>query len=646
VITQAPVLGQWSGYAIGDFGDYSSTSLQGAVNAPIGDNAAARFSGQYLSHDAYLSDGSSDQNSAAARASVLLAPSETLSVRLTGDYYKQRGDGAGSTLVGAGRATDGRTILPSTIDRQIGMGDPAAGALFSQQLVFTGGNVLAPPPDDKFLENEFYGFSSTLQWTTDIGTLVVIPAWRESKLDFRSTLPGFLINQRETDKQHSIEARLASGDDRALGWLIGAYYLNESIDVPLASYNQQFSATYQNFESGLQTEAVFGRLTWSIADVFRINGGIRYTVEDKDITGRLYGATVLCSGTVAPGTLPPTFCFGGPRLPNTIDPPPGLVLPNGDVVPFQPFGAGSRFPGGPATTPVFLAGTRIDLDERESFNKVTWRAGVEWDVGPRSLAYASFEKGYKSGGFFFTSDDPVYEPESIDAWTLGSKNRFFGNRLQLNAEAFYWTYEDQQISHVSQDSRNIVIFATENVGKARMKGLELESQFLASANTLLSANVQYLDSVYEDFVYTVPSFGGAVPPVAQCPYTVAGTVYRLDCSGKRPPNAPEWTLGFSAQQTIPLGSNKLVLGARTRWQSETLASLEFQEVQHQDAFWRTDASITFSFADDRYHVTGFVNNIENDRQLGTATPHPLAPLVSSSVTEPRTYGVRVGADFN
>lgn len=646
VITRAPVLGEWGGYAFGEFGDFSSTTLQGALNAPIGEKAALRFSGQYVQHDAYLSDGSSDQDSAAARASLLLQPTDAFSLRLTGDYYRQRGDGAGSTLVGAGRAADGRTILPTTLDRDIGIRDPAAAALFPQQLVFTAGNVLAPLPDDTFLDNEFYGLSSTLQWTTDAGTLVVIPAWRESKLDFRSTLPGFLINQRETDKQHSIEVRFASPNDRTLAWLFGAYYLNESIDVPLVSFNQQFSATYQSFETGLETEAAFGRLTWSVTDTFRINGGIRYTVEDKDISGGLYGATVLCSGTVAPGTFPPTFCFGGPRLPNTIGPPPGLVLPNGGVVPFQPFGVGSPFPGGPATTPVFLAGSQISVDQSESFNKVTWRGGVEWDVGDQSLLYASFEKGYKSGGFFLTSDDPVYKPESIDAVTLGSKNRFLDNRVQLNAEAFYWTYKDQQISHVSQDSQGVVVFATENVGKAKIKGLELESQFLAGDNTLLAANVQYLDSVYEDFVYTVPSFGGAVPPVALCPFITVGAVYQLDCSGKRPPNAPEWTAGFSAEQTIPIGSNKLVLSARTRWQSETLASLEFQDVQYQEPFWRTDASITLSFADDRYYVTGFVNNIENERQLGTATPHPLAPLVSSSLSEPRTYGIRVGAKFD
>jgi iron complex outermembrane receptor protein len=315
------------------------------------------------------------------------------------------------------------------------------------------------------------------------------------------------------------------------------------------------------------------------------------------------------------------------------------------VVPFQPFGFGSPFPGGPASTAVFLAGTQINIDEQAEFEKVTWRAGVEWDAGPDSLVYASFEKGYKSGGFFFTSDDPVYRPETIDAWTLGSKNRFLEDRLELNLEMFYWTYGDQQVSHVSQDSRGIVVFVTENVAEATIPGAEIETKFLLTRDTLLSTSVQYLDAQYDDFTYTVPSFGGAVAPIANCPFTTEATVYRLDCSGKRPPNAPEWTASFAITQTVPLGNYRLVLDARTRWQSETLASLEFQDVQYQGAYWRSDASVTFGDADERYYLTGFVNNIENDRQLGTATPHPLAPLVSSSLTLPRTYGLRAGVKF-
>jgi len=643
VITKKPELGKLGGYAIGEYGNYDAINLQGALNAPISDKAAVRVSGQYVNHDGYLSDGSSDEDGLAVRGSLLFEPSNALGIRLTGDYYRQKGRGVGSSLIGAAATATG-TVLPSGLIRKTGLGDPAAGAIISHQLAFAGGNFLAPLPNDSFLDNKFWGVSANLDWKTEIGTITIIPAWRKAKLNFRNTLPGFLINQRENDEQFSLEARYASNDDVPLRWLFGAYYLKEDIKVPLASYNQQFNGSYQSYKGGLETMAAFARLTWAVSDRFRLNGGLRYTVEDKSLDGTLYGATVICSGTVGPAaTFPPTFCFGGPRLPNTIAPPPQMVAPNGNVVPFQLYGFGSSFPGGPATTPVFLAGSQIDLHRKASFEKLTWRAGAEWDVAPRSLLYASFEKGYKSGGFFFTSDNPVYRPEAIEAWTIGSKNRFLSNRLQLNAEAFYWKYSDQQISHVSRDSAGIVICATENIGKAEMKGAELETLFEPFEHTRLSANVQYLDAVYKKFTYTVPNFGA--PPIAKCAATAQGPVYQLDCSGKRPPNAPEWTIGLGIEQTIPLGSHQIVFNGRTNWQSTTLASLEFQDLQYQGAYWRSDASISFGDAAGRYSISAFVNNIENNRVLGTATPHPLVPMISSSLSAPRTYGLRAAVNF-
>ena len=36
----------------------------------------------------------------------------------------------------------------------------------------------------------------------------------------------------------------------------------------------------------------------------------------------------------------------------------------------------------------------------------------------------------------------------MKSYEVGSKNRFLDNRLQLNAEAFYLDYKDQQVSFV------------------------------------------------------------------------------------------------------------------------------------------------------------------------------------------------------
>jgi len=87
-----------------------------------------------------------------------------------------------------------------------------------------------------------------------------------------------------------------------------------------------------------------------------------------------------------------------------------------------------------------------------SYSKITWHAGVDYDLTPQNLLYASVETGFKAGGFFFSSDNGVFKPETITAYTLGSKNRFLDNRLQLNLELYYWDYKDQQISHLGEDS--------------------------------------------------------------------------------------------------------------------------------------------------------------------------------------------------
>ena len=80
----------------------------------------------------------------------------------------------------------------------------------------------------------------------------------------------------------------------------------------------------------------------------------------------------------------------------------------------------------------------IHISPSNSWKETTWRGGVEYDVTPASLLYATVETGFKAGGFFFSHDAPVYQPEKITAYSVGSKNRFLDNRLQLNAEVYYW----------------------------------------------------------------------------------------------------------------------------------------------------------------------------------------------------------------
>ena len=645
IITRKPELGTFGGDASVSYGNYDAIQFNGALNAPLGERAAVRVAGQYVKHDGYMTDGTSDQDDLAGRIQLKFEASDTITINLGGDYYRQKGKGVGSTV-----------LTDAVSNRRVGNTDPLSRPAFNGVYFFPSGNILQLPPNDTFLDNDSWGVYASLDADLGFADLTVIPSYRGASINYRATTPSFIINQREKDKQFTLETRLASKSDGPLEWLLGAFYIKENIDVPLASYNQQVSGSVQSYFPTTESYAGFARATYKLTDTFRVTGGIRYTHEKKTFDGTFTTATILCGGTaLRPTGAPVTNCFGAPLLANT--PTLGIpLLPTGAPVPFSPNGVGAPFPGGPATTPSFISASQFKNNNRDSFNKATWRAGVEYDVGERSLLYASYETGFKSGGFFFTTDNPAYDPETIKAWTVGSKNRFLDNRLQLNVELFHWKYRDQQVSSATRDSRGNVVFATRNVGASTNKGFEVEAIAKPGRNTQVSMNLQYLDAKYDSFVYTtpnnspqVPGLLTSVPPTANCPFTLGSpaTVYVQDCSGKRPANAPEWVASFGVQQTVPLGDWKLVLNASTRFQSDVFTGLEYLPSQNQDGYSTSDASITLAQADDRYFVTAYVNNIENNDIVGNSFPNPFggAGLVVGSLRPPRTYGIRAGVKF-
>ena len=616
VITRKPT-DEFGADASLDIGNYDLVKVGGDLNLPLSDRIAARFSAQSIDRHGFLSDGTDDENGRAARAQLRARATDTLTLNVGADFYHQGGRGPGATVLPGG--------LTGFLDgnARIGMNDPRAGAVFSQALVFPAADFLGPPlqkalayaplPTRVFQNNDYWGLSGTLDWVTDAGTLTVIPAYRHSKLDFNSTSPSFLIAQHESDEQTSLEARFASTEAGPWSYLGGIYYLYENIHVGPAVYDQEYNASVQAYGTRTRSFAAFGRLRYSLTDSLRLTAGARWTRDEKSLAGEYASAQSLC--------LP---FLGWSANPASVPPPPLCLGGVGQIVAPNP---------------------TINLDTSNSWSRATWRAGAEWDVRPQSLAYASVETGFKSGGFYFTHDNPVYDPEKVTAYTLGAKNRFFGNRLQLNFEAFYWDYRDQQISHIVADSAGVVVFATQNVGKATIKGAELETQYLLTDTTLLAADAQYLDSSYDSFAYTLPNFGA--PAATSCAATPVGTVYDVNCSGRTPPQSPRWTLNLGLQQTFPMGSGSIVANANTHFQTTALVGLEFLPQEMQGAYWWTDLNLGYRADRGRWSVTACVDNVSNTTVLNVVTPQPLAgeAIFSAAVRPPRTYGVRGSFSF-
>lgn len=99
------------------------------------------------------------------------------------------------------------------------------------------------------------------------------------------------------------------------------------------------------------------------------------------------------------------------------------------------------------------AGNQLFQVRSVAFNKLTGRAVLDYKIDPDHLLYASYSRGYKSGGInpplspIFTVPES-FKPEQVDAFEIGSKNTFGNGALQLNLTAFYYKYKDIQLSKI------------------------------------------------------------------------------------------------------------------------------------------------------------------------------------------------------
>ena len=132
-----------------------------------------------------------------------------------------------------------------------------------------------------------------------------------------------------------------------------------------------------------------------------------------------------------------------------------------------------------------------------AFSRLTGRAVLDYKITPDNLIYASYSRGYKSGGINPplppTFNVPTtFSPEKVDSFEIGSKNTFAGGQLRLNATAFYYKYQGLQLSRiVARTSVN------DNVN-VNIYGLELESIVAPTPQLVINMNASYLHTKVSD----------------------------------------------------------------------------------------------------------------------------------------------------
>ena len=337
-----------------------------------------------------------------------------------------------------------------------------------------------------------------------------------------SDVPRTFDRSTSMNKTWSVEAIITSDLDGPFNFLLGGIYAkNDATDVDY--YVSGFHIDYISgvlgslssfaaagagvppsylgpslFHSNttdyqLKSFGLFGEVYFDVTDRLKVTGGLRYNDDSKSLAAR----TTLVNFLVP---------YGG-------DDPLASPFAAGfdaDSLTDCPAPSASGTPGALDSIPG-CEGLQI---RDVGFNEITGRFVIDYELSPDNLLYASYSRGYKSGGInppispvFAVPDD--FGPETIDAFEIGSKNTFANGALQLNATAFYYKYSNLQLA------RLVARTAVNDTIDANIWGIELESIIRPADNWLINMNFSYLDTeVSGDQFFSNPRDPGGGDPNA------------------------------------------------------------------------------------------------------------------------------------
>ena len=230
------------------------------------------------------------------------------------------------------------------------------------------------------------------------------------------------------------DASLRGGND----WLegVGGLFL-------LRRDTKQFTPTggSPNFSRELRySYAAYGSATAKVLDTVEIVGGFRYTIEQEAFASWFYAGNKKAT------------------------------LPNGTA---------KAIPGS-------LTPPQADSQTGYGF---TPRVGVNVHITPDLLAFFSYTKGYKAGGWNnrlppnYDASGQIdvrplrYLPENVDQYELGGKASLFDNKLQLNAAGYIHDYTNLQIPVLLYNSST---FYLTQAPRAQITGVELDATWQAT----------------------------------------------------------------------------------------------------------------------------------------------------------------------
>ncbi len=269
----------------------------------------------------------------------------------------------------------------------------------------------------------------------------------------------------------------------------------------------------------------------------------------------------------------------------------------------------------PLLSAVFLEGA---IEANQKFTNWSPEATLRWEATDNVMLYAAYKQGFKSGGFSNSGiisgltanpmEDAVFDPEEVEGFEFGIKSTHLGGSLSLEAEVYYYEFEDLQIDFFNSPT---FAFITENAGKAETKGAEVQATWLPPQveGLTLYASLAYNIAEYKDFV--APCFAGQTQAMG-CNIFNPGEVPKQQLSGTKRPLAPKWSAAMRAAYERPVGHG-LVFGIASNLQFKDDHGLFAfgHPADQQSSYATVDATLSLRSEDYSWQLELIGRNLTN-----------------------------------
>ncbi len=252
-------------------------------------------------------------------------------------------------------------------------------------------------------------------------------------------------------KQSTQEIRIASNDLGDFDYQFGFFLFDEDLTINNLSFDTLANGApnglaIQNMET--TAWAVFASLDYQISDKLSINGGLRYSDDERKWDGELVQS---------------------------------------------PFGA-----------PGFTESNDVEDSQ------VSGDFSASYVLNDETNIYARIARGYRAPSIqgrslLFSANSTTADSETVDSIETGFKSVFLENTARVDGSVYYYVVKDQQLTAVGGTGN---VASLLNADKSVGYGFELDSEYFVTPDLVIAGSVSYNHTELKDSTVAVPGCGG------------------------------------------------------------------------------------------------------------------------------------------